>query len=140
MATFGQKVAISAQSAFLFALINFPMTYQITDRLLPGQLWNSLSPSGCPTALGFFLHTLVFLTVTYLTMSGSAINPWIKVKHSLYGTLIFFLVANPVTYSVVASVLGNWVADSNGCPTMSGIFLHAVVYLVALVAVMYLPD
>ena len=42
---------------------------------------------------------------------------------------VFFAVANPVTFKAVASVLGKWVADSQGLPTQAGVLLHAIVFV-----------
>ena len=64
----------------------------------------------------------------------------IKLKHTLYGTLIFFLISSPAMYALINKVLGNQFADVNGCPTLMGVSLHAAVYCLALVAVMYLPN
>ena len=44
--------------------------------------------------------------------------------------LLFFLVANPVTFKAVASVLGSWVANSYGLPTQAGVLLHALVFVI----------
>lgn len=137
MASFNQKLSISAGSAALFALVNLPQTYKLTERLSGLDLYNI--SAGCPTHLGLILHAAVFFAISYLSM-GDAARPGIKLKHSLYGTLIFFLIANPVTFKFMASLFGNQIADSSGCPTLFGIFIHALVYCAVLVAVMYLPD
>ncbi len=63
----------------------------------------------------------------------------VKLKHTLYGTLIFYLLSSPAIYSVINSVAGRQVADVNGCPTLQGVLLHALIYCVVLVVVMYLP-
>ena len=73
-------------------------------------------------------------------MSRATVNPGIKLKHSIYGTLIFFLIASPAMYSLVGSLLGKQFADTGGCPTVSGVVLHALVYGAALTGVMYLPE
>jgi len=61
----------------------------------------------------------------------------LKVKYSLYSALIFFLIANPITYKVVNSVLPG--VASNGCPTPFGLVLHTIVFFLALLGVMLLP-
>jgi hypothetical protein len=61
----------------------------------------------------------------------------LKVKYSLYSTLIFFLVANPMTFRVVNSIIPGVARD--GCPTALGLFLHSVVFFFALVGIMMLP-
>lgn len=139
MATFNQKLSISAGSAVLFGLVNLPATYKITKSLSGLNLYNGLT--GCPTSLGLLVHAAVFFAVSYFSMgSNSTVSTGIKIKHSLYGSLIFFLLSNPATFKFVNSLIGGGVADSAGCPSMLGIGLHALVYCAVLVAVMYLPS
>ena len=137
MATFQQKLFISLGSAALFALVNLPQTYRLTDSILPLNLYNQ--ETNCPTAAGLVIHAIVFFALSFLSMRNSSVDTGTKLKHSLYGTLIFFLIASPAMFSVVGSILGNWVASPAGCPTLTGVLLHAVVYCMALVGVMYLP-
>jgi len=135
MATFQKKLQISIGSAFLFIIVNLPQTYEITNKILH---WKTIS-NGCPTHLGILTHTLVFFLLTFLSMGNVKIKTGIKLKHSLYGTLIYFLLSNPATYSFVGSLFGHQFADNNGCPSVLGVLLHSVVYCAFLVAVMYLP-
>ena len=137
MASFNQKLRISAGSAALFAFINLPFVYKLTNNISGLDLYNQASK--CPTHLGLLVHTLVFFSISYFSMSGVA-RTGIKLKHSFYGALIFFLVANPVTFKFVASILGKGIADSNGCPTLFGLLIHAIVYCALLVGVMYFPE
>jgi hypothetical protein len=137
MATFQQKLLISLGSAALFALINLPQVYRLTNSVSPVSLYNQ--DTSCPTAAGLIIHAIIFFALTFLTMRNASADTGTKLKHSLYGTLIFFLIASPAMFSVVSSVLGNWVASPAGCPTLSGVLLHSLVYCMALVSVMYLP-
>ena len=140
MASFGDKFRISAGSAVLFALVNLPQTYRFTDSLLPFNLYNQ--STGCPTSLGLLFHTVVFVLISYLTMGGrgsSSLDSQIKLKHSLYGGLIFFLVSSPAMYSLTSSLFGPEIASRSGCPSTMGVLVHAAVYCAILVAVMYLP-
>ena len=61
----------------------------------------------------------------------------LKVKFSLYSTLLFFLVANPLTYKVVNSIVGG--VAVGGCPTAFGLFLHSIVFFGLSYAIMTLP-
>ena len=61
----------------------------------------------------------------------------LKVKFSLYSTLLFFLVANPATYTFVNSILGG--VAVGGCPTAFGLFLHSVVFFLLSYGIMTLP-
>jgi hypothetical protein len=66
-----------------------------------------------------------------------ALSFGLKVKYSLYSALLFFLVANPVTFRVVNSVFPG--VAVGGCPTAFGMVLHTFVFFVALVGLMMLP-
>lgn len=138
MATLQQKLYISIGSALLFAFINLPQTYKLTNNLIPLNLFNEAT--NCPTAIGLIVHALVFFVLTFLSMGNPYEKTGIKLKHTIYGTLIFFLISSPAVFSLVGSILGNQIADANGCPTIMGVGLHAIVYCMALVAVMYLPN
>ena len=51
---------------------------------------------------------------------------------SIFSAFIFLLVVNPMTYKLTQSIFGNMIgkiADQNGSPTMKGILLHALVFL-----------
>jgi hypothetical protein len=43
--------------------------------------------------------------------------------------IAFFIFANPVTFKFVASIAGNWVANSYGLPTQAGVLIHALVFI-----------
>jgi hypothetical protein len=137
MPSFEQKLGISLGSAALFAVVNSPQLFKFVDNTLPLNVYNQ--GTNCPTNLGLIVHALVFFALSYFSMRGAYVSDGVKIKHSLYGTLIAFLVANPAMYSLTSSILGRWVASPSGCPTMAGLLLHAAVYCAALVAVMYLP-
>ena len=58
-----------------------------------------------------------------------------KWRYTLYTTFIFLLVVNPLTYKLtnqLFSKLFGKIASSNGCPTMGGILLHAIVFTLVL--------
>ncbi len=134
MSTLTSKLSISLFSATLFAIVNLPQTYQFTDKLIGAELYNSAT--NCPTYLGILLHTVVFFGLSFLSMLGSDLSLGIKLKHSLYGTLIYFLLSSPTVYSFVGSLFG----DSKGCPTTTSVLIHAGIFTLFLVAVMYLPS
>ena len=136
MTTFQQKLIISLGSALVFTAVNLPCTYKITNNVL--HTFNATT--NCPTNLGLLVHAVVFFLLTFLSMGNPLINSGVKLKHTIYGTLIFFLISSPTVYSFVGSILGPHFADVNGCPTLYGLLLHALVYCLVLVAVMYLPE
>ena len=51
---------------------------------------------------------------------------------SVFSALLFFLIVNPFTYTLTQSIFGGLlgkIADASGNPTMTGILLHTVVFL-----------
>ena len=138
MATFEQKVSISLGSAAMFALVNWPTTYGFTSGLTGLDLVEM--GTGCPTYLGKIVHALVFFVGTFLSMGDPYQNTGVKLKHTTYGSLIFYLVSSTAMFALVGSIMGSAYADVNGCPTVAGVLLHTVVYFALLVAVMYLPE
>jgi hypothetical protein len=52
------------------------------------------------------------------------------VKKKIVPFIVFFAVANPETFKLVRSILGNWVASADGLPTTAGLLLHALVFVI----------
>lgn len=48
---------------------------------------------------------------------------------SVMSALIFFVVANPETFQVVRRLVGGWVSSPTGCPTIRGLMLHSLVFM-----------
>lgn len=48
---------------------------------------------------------------------------------SLMSALVFFVIANPDTFRLTRSVFGSWISGPTGCPTMRGLMLHTVVFM-----------
>lgn len=48
---------------------------------------------------------------------------------SVISALLFFIVANPSTFIIMRRILGGWVSSPNGCPSIAGLTLHTVVFL-----------
>ena len=57
---------ISIMSALIFFLISSPELYKITSGLLGKWI---AGPTGCPTAMGLVLHTIVFFLITWGLMN-----------------------------------------------------------------------
>ena len=126
------------QSALLFAVVNISDSYELTNKLIPLELYNK--EKKCPTNLGILFHTLVFFIMTYCSMGKSELNNDIKLKHTIYGTLLFFFVSSPTIYSVLSSFLGKEYATINGCYTLLGLLFHTVIFCILLIGLMYLPE
>lgn len=56
-----------------------------------------------------------------------------KWRYTLYTTILFFIVVNPLTYNLTNSLLKPFVKiSSNGCPTIYGIVIHGIVFTLLL--------
>ena len=60
----------------------------------------------------------------------------LKFRISLMSALLFFVIANPETFKIIKKVFGSWVSSPTGCPTMNGLVLHSVVFLLVTWAIM----
>lgn len=47
---------------------------------------------------------------------------------SVISALLFFIIANPGTFIIVRKIFGQWVSSPNGCPSIAGLALHAIVF------------
>ena len=59
-------------------------------------------------------------------------SSYMKWKITLFSAFIFMLVIHPNTYKVTQQVFGNMlgkIAEANGCPTVRGLILHTLVYI-----------
>jgi hypothetical protein len=137
MSTLQQKLFISIKSALLFALVNLPHTYNFMSSGSGLNIYDN--ETKCPTNLGLLISAILFFVLTFLSMWYAPHSLGLKLKFSIYGTLIFYLISSPAVFSFVSSVMGDWVANKQGCPSIYGVLLHALVYCFALVGVMYLP-
>ena len=62
-------------------------------------------------------------------MTDSSYKKW---QISIFSAFIFVLVIHPYTYILTQKLLGGVfgkIADSNGCPTIIGLIIHTIVYI-----------
>ena len=59
------KFKYSVYSALVFFLAANPETFKLTSQFFGDWI---AGPSGCPSAAGLFLHTLVFLAIIFFLM------------------------------------------------------------------------
>jgi len=62
-------------------------------------------------------------------MADSSYTKW---QISVFSALIFILVVHPYTYGLTQKVFSRFlgqIADASGCPTMRGLILHTLVYI-----------
>ena len=120
MSTLKGKALISLNSSLLFLFINLPKIYKI------------ISGNKCPTNKSRLVHTILFATFTFLSMIGSDSDVGIKLKHTIYGTLIYYFISSPAFYSLTT--------DKYKCPHDKDVYLHTFLYFLSLLGVMYLPN
>ena len=120
MSTLKGKALISLNSSLLFLFINLPKIYKI------------ISGNKCPTNKSRLVHTILFFLFTFLSMVSSKLDIKIKLKHTIYGTLIYYLISSPAFYSLTT--------DNYNCPQYKNVYLHSFVYFLFLLGVMYLPN
>lgn len=125
-----QRFIISMLSAATFFVVMNSETFKFTRRILGDWV---AAPGGCPTPDGFLLHVAVF-TAVILAMMGKFDME--KLKISLFSACIVYIVSNERTYKFTSSLLGKWVADASGCPTLAGLLLHSGVFMVITYLVM----
>jgi hypothetical protein len=68
-------------------------------------------------------------TCVIYRMADSSYTKW---QISVFSAFIFILVVHPYTYALTQSVFGGvlgQIANASGCPTMRGLLLHTLVYI-----------
>ena len=129
MASFDQKLKISLGSSLLFFIINSPKTYELTSFITKLNLFNF--DTNCRTNTGIIIHTFLFFLISYLSMNNVKSSTGIKLKHSIYGTLIYYLVSSPAFYSFI-SLLFNKSFVNIECPNILSVILLSIIYCASL--------
>ena len=67
-----------------------------------------------------------------------------KIQYSALAALLYYIVSNPITYSVVDSLVTAIVGPNTmfkvaeaGCPTGYGLIVHSAVYFIIVLALMH---
>lgn len=55
-----------------------------------------------------------------------------KLYISIQTALLAFVLFNPLMFQAVRGLLGGWISSSEGCPSMFGMLLHAIIFTVIL--------
>ena len=136
-----KKVLYSSVAAVVFFLVSLPQVYNQTSRL------TTTISDMCPTPEGKFIHSAVYFLIVYILMKLSASQNYLNtgyqsdgvlLKHAFTGTLLFFLLTSSDTYRLTRKAYSG-LASELGCPTVVGVGVHAIVFLVVLVLTMYFP-
>ena len=59
---------------------------------------------------------------------------------SLFSACIFFMIMNENTFRLTSRALGSWIAGPQGCPTIMGFGLHALVFMLVAFGTMMIRD
>ncbi len=51
-----------------------------------------------------------------------------KISATIQAILVFLIVSLPSTYQLTNGILGGKLAEPSGCPTMTGLLVHALVF------------
>ena len=138
---FNKKLMCSAIAAAIFILVSLPQVYGQTDRFI------STYAAGCPTSEGKYLHAAVFFALVFALMKLGARLKWsgmeeksdaLHAKYAFYATLLFFVLASTDSYHLSGRLWGG-LASESGCPNVTGIIVHGIVFMVVLLLVMYFP-
>lgn len=132
MSTLNKKIYYSGVSALVFLGVSLPQVYQQTNQLVKAN-------GSCPNYKSKLLHVFVFFVLSLVVMQLSCKSDKTlsdQVKYSLYGSLLYFFLSSNEMYALTTNFVNDLSVD--GCPTMKGVFVHTVVYMVALVGFMHL--
>jgi len=154
MSTLSKKIVISIIISLIFLIVNLPAVYKITNDIGTSNLGivnlsnNTFfdGTSNCPTMYGQLLHTVVFAVLVFLQMNLKELitkdkkSLGIKAKHTLYASLMYFVISSPALYKLMGELSNGLIADGNGCPSLTGVLIHTIVFAISLTGIMYLPD
>ncbi len=136
-----KKLMCSAIAAAIFILVSLPQVYGQSERLI-----NTFA-DGCPTYEGKYLHAAVFFGLVFALMKLGARMKWsgmeeksdaLHAKYAFYATLLFFVLASSDSY-YLSGKLWSGLANERGCPNVTGVIVHGVVFMVILFLVMFFP-
>jgi len=63
-----------------------------------------------------------------------------KMRYSLYSAIVFLIIASPLMFKIVNSILGRLIpiASPSGCPTIAGLVIHSIVFGLIVYGMMHL--
>jgi hypothetical protein len=124
MTELSTQVNISVFSAFVFFMVNIMRTKQ-----------NNVY---CTKKMQTLFLTLIFGILSFISMYRSDLDTKIKIKHSIYGALMFYFLSSSEFYVLINEIMGTSFASKNGCITLYGIILSSFVYCLFLIFMMQL--
>jgi hypothetical protein len=79
----------------------------------------------------FLLYSMPSSESAHPVKENTSLASYNKWKYTLYTTIIVLLIFNPFTFKFMNSLLSNIlgkIASNDGCPTLLGLVIHAVVF------------
>ena len=124
-----------------FFLISLPATYkfisEIIGNILPGNIGKYISGLKECSGPTHFAQTIIFTVIIFaivILLNIFAINNkkniWYYVKYAFYSGLLYYFVSNIGTYEIISNIAGQNMLDENGCPTITGLILHSILFFV----------
>jgi len=129
----GSKAQHAGAVAVLFALMSLPQLYERSNRYFASE-------GNCPNYKSKLLHSVAFVAVAWLVMKyviKSEGSNTLLLKYSVYAGLLFFFVSSDEFYMFTRSFNAS-LADEKGCPSVTGLVAHTVVYWLVLMGMMNL--
>lgn len=142
--TRGKWIA-AATLALAFLILSSPYAYNLTNSLTQMLGLTIADSSGCPNLQGLAGHALIFTLVVRGLIQAmenkcerqyASKDKWIV---SFIAGILFMIVGSPYLYEAVDSItseLGYSTIKWTGCPNVSGLLIHSLVYGLAARALM----
>lgn len=88
-----------------------------------------------------FIVFMVFVELLWNEFRGQRKPLGTIFKYAIYSSLLFFLLSSKDVYLLTnkVSIFGS-LADTYGCPSSMGIFIHSIIFAIAMISTMGLPE
>lgn len=156
-----QRLFLSGISALLFFILSHPIMYKLVNFIL-GMKRNAIaSDTGCPKPLGVLVHGIVFACILRAILEIPLRNYNKSVRGELLtemqiwqlcilNGLLFGIIGIPWLFGAMNKVFNGCslleypqcedetaiIAYTGGCPTLMGLAVHAIVYMVLDMAIL----
>lgn len=128
-----QNLYHAGMGAAIFMLMSLPQMYNKTNSIVDEL-------GSCPTYKSKLLHTLIFFVLVIIVMKyiGKSDKSFaLLCKYAIFGSLLFFIISSNEAYMLTNGIYPG--LSDNGCPSMTGVCVHTVLFGILLFGMMYLP-
>lgn len=129
-----QKLMHAGVNGAVFLAASLPQLYSATNQFVSEN-------GSCPTYKTRLLHTVIFFALLMLAMkyvNKSADSAALLAKHAFHASMLFFVLSSPEAYRFT-NALYPGLADLSGCPTMTGLVVHALLFTGAVYLIKHFP-